>query len=95
MRKTVKGRRHSGIAVNRHGQPRGGASDRETFVSVRSDGSDRQVHALFSWATQATVSPDLTQVAYEEGDRDGLVGPEEVDRDWHTVALWFVKLFLW
>ncbi|HXN50511.1 MAG TPA: LpqB family beta-propeller domain-containing protein [Candidatus Acidoferrum sp.] len=38
------------------------------LVSVRTDGSDRQVHAIFPQANQAEVSPDLAQVAYEEGD---------------------------
>jgi Tol biopolymer transport system component len=47
----------------------GGRSKSVTeLVSVRSDGTDRQVHALFPWTTQAAVSPDSTQVAYEEGD---------------------------
>ena len=38
------------------------------LISVRADGSDRRVHALFPWASQAAISPDLSQVAYEEGD---------------------------
>ncbi len=38
------------------------------LISVRVDGSDRQVHASFPNANQVAVSPDLTQIAYEEGD---------------------------
>jgi Tol biopolymer transport system component len=38
------------------------------FISVRNDGSDWQVHATFPYANQVALSPDLAQIAYEEGD---------------------------
>lgn len=38
------------------------------FLSVRTDGSDRQAHTSFSNTNQVAISPDLTQIAFEEGD---------------------------
>jgi len=38
------------------------------LVSVQKDGSDRRTHATFPNATLVQVSPDATQVAYQEGD---------------------------
>ncbi len=57
------------FTAHREEKGEGGRSKPVTeLISVRSDGSDRQVHAAFPWANQAAVSPDLAQVAYEEGD---------------------------
>jgi len=38
------------------------------LFSLRQDGTDRRVHARFTNATDAEVSPDGLRVAYEEGD---------------------------
>jgi Tol biopolymer transport system component len=38
------------------------------LLSVREDGSSRQVHARFANATDAELSPDGSRVAFEEGD---------------------------
>ena len=38
------------------------------LFSIRQDGTDRRVHAKFTNATDAEVSPDGLRVAYEEGD---------------------------
>jgi Tol biopolymer transport system component len=38
------------------------------LVSVRQDGSSREVHARFANATDAELSPDGSRVAFEEGD---------------------------
>ena len=48
------------------------------FVSIRADGSDRRVHAIFPNATDAEISPDGSRVAYEEGDNI-YVAPLPVD----------------
>lgn len=57
------------FTAHREEKGEGGRSKAITeLVSIRSDGTDRQVHASFPWTTQATVSSDLAQVAYEEGD---------------------------
>jgi Tol biopolymer transport system component len=38
------------------------------LISVRADGSDRQSHGTFSNANEIAVSPDTSQIAFEEGD---------------------------
>ena len=38
------------------------------FVSVKLDGTDRRVHVVFPFADEATVSPDLNTLAFQEGD---------------------------
>ena len=38
------------------------------FVSVKVDGTDRRVHLIFPYADEATISPDLKTVAFQEGD---------------------------
>ncbi len=38
------------------------------FVSVKLDGTDRRIHVVFPFADEATVSPDLNTLAFQEGD---------------------------
>jgi len=45
----------------------GGAQSRE-LVSVKPDGSDKRVHAVFPYTDDAVPSPDGRWVAYNEGD---------------------------
>jgi hypothetical protein len=64
---------HGGEGGGRGGAATGATAAGTDFVSVKLDGSDRQVYVTFPFADEAAISPDGKWITYQEGDNAFLI----------------------